>query len=263
MKKVSFLIFFSILIIIFSLLFFRSKGSFSSVDSGITRIFSPVGMVFSNSTGGIRSFFTNLGNIGNLQKENANLKDKNNQLEAEVARMSADIKETESLKRELGFKNDSGFNTIPAEISFFDPTNVRETVIVDKGKNQGVKTNMAVTSEGTLIGRVTEVYGNSSKILLITDPFSAIPAELTTIDATGLVQGQVGMGLVINQVPQETDLKKGETIVTSGLGGQYPKGLILGTVENVNKQNNSIFQSASLKTLVDFKSIERVQIIKD
>ncbi len=177
--------------------------------------------------------------------------------------MSADIKETESLKRELGFKNDSGFNTIPAEISFFDPTNVRETVIVDKGKNQGVKTNMAVTSEGTLIGRVTEVYGNSSKILLITDPFSAIPAELTTIDATGLVQGQVGMGLVINQVPQETDLKKGETIVTSGLGGQYPKGLILGTVENVNKQNNSIFQSASLKTLVDFKSIERVQIIKD
>ena len=191
------------------------------------------------------------------------MRDKNNQLEAQVARITADYKETESLKRELGFKTDSGFDTIPAEVSFFDPTNVRGTIIIDKGKNQGIVQDMAATSQGTLIGRVTDVYADSSKILLITDPFSSIPAQLTTVEATGLVQGQVGMGLVINEVPQETDLKKGETIVTSGLGGQYPKGLILGTVENVTKQNNSIFQSASLRTLVDFNSLERVQIIKN
>lgn len=263
MKKISFLIFFSILIIIFSLLFFKSKGSFSSVDSGITKVFSPVGIVFSNSTGGIKDFFSNLGNIGNLQKENKELRSQINSLESENARMSVNEKENESLKRELGFKNSGTFDTIPAEISFFDPTNIRDTIVINKGSNDGVRTNMAATSEGFLVGRVTDVYTSTSKILLITDPLSTLPAMMTTIDATGLVQGQIGNGLQMTQIPQETDLKKGEVVVTSGLGGEYPKGLIIGKVESITKKNNSIFQSASLRTFVDFKSLERVQLIKN
>lgn len=263
MKKISFLIFFSILIIIFSLLFFKSKGSFSSVDSGISRVLQPVGMVFVNSTGWVREIFTNFGNIGGLQKENKELRSKVNELESEVARMSVSKKENEGLKRDLGFKTDSGFETITAEITFFDPTNIRESIIIDKGANDGVKEKMAATSEGFLIGRVTEVYSNTAKIILISDPLSSVPALITDVNAAGLVQGQVGFGLTINQVPQEIDMKKGQTIVTSGLGGEYPKGLILGKVENITKKNNSIFQTASIRTLVDFKSLERVQLIKD
>ncbi len=263
MKKISFLIFFSILIIIFSLLFFKSKGSFSSVDSGITKVFSPVGMVFANSTGGVKDFFSNLGNIGNLQKENKELRSQINSLESENARMTVNEKENEALKRELGFKNDSGFSTIPAEISFFDPTNIRDTIVINKGSNDGVRTNMVATSEGFLIGKVTDVYTTTSKILLITDPLSTLPGMMTTIDATGLVQGQIGNGLQMTQIPQETDLKKGEVIVTSGLGGEYPKGLMIGKVESITKKNNSIFQSASLRTFVNFKALERIQIIKN
>jgi len=263
MKKVTFLIFFSILIIIFSLLFFKSKGSFSSVDSGITKIFEPVGMVFVNSTGGIRDFFANLGNIGNLQKENKELRSRINYLESESARTKVSERENEALKRELGFKEGGGFETIAAEISFFDPTNIRETIVINKGERDGVRPKMAATSEGFLVGQVTDVYPTTSKILLITDPLSSLPATMVSMDATGLVQGQIGMGLIMNQIPQETDLKKGEVIVTSGLGGEYPKGLIVGKVENITKKNNSIFQSASLRTLIDFKSLERVQLIKD
>lgn len=263
MKKISFLIFFSILIIIFSLLFFKSKGSFSGVDSGITKIFQPVGAVFTNSTGGIKNFFSNLGNIGNLQKENKELTEKNNVLESETARMTVAEKENESLKRELKFKTESGFQTVTASITFFDPTNLRESILIDKGANDGIRTKMAATSEGFLIGRVTDVYSDSSKILLITDPMSNVPALLPDVNAVGLVQGQVGMGLIMSQVPQETDLKKGAVVVTSGLGGEYPKGLIIGKVENITRKNNSIFQSASLRSLIDFKSLERVQIIKE
>src|SRR3972149_1956377 len=123
MKKISFLIFFSILIIIFSLLFFKSKGSFSSVDSGVTKVFQPIGIVFVNSTGWIKDFFSNLGNIGNLQKENKELHSRINELESESARMAVAEKENEALKRELKFKRDGGFETITGKISFFDPTN--------------------------------------------------------------------------------------------------------------------------------------------
>jgi len=262
MKKISFLIFFSIIIIIFSLLFFKSKGSFSGIDSGIGRIFAPVGAVFSNATSGVKDFFSNIGNIGNLQKENKELRTRVNGLESENARMSVGAKENEALKRELKFARDSGFETISANISFFDPTNIRETITINRGSNDGVRTNMVATSEGFLIGKVTDVYPSTAKILLITDPLSALPAMCTSVNATGLVQGQVGMGIVMNQIPQDIELKKGEVIVTSGLGGEYPKGLIIGKVENITKKNNSIFQSASLRPLIDFKSLERVQLIK-
>lgn len=263
MKKISFLIFFSILIIIFSLLFFKSKGSFSGVDSGITKILQPVGIVFTNSTSGIKNFFANLGNIGNLQRENKELKERINTLESETARMTVAEKENESLKRDLKFKAESGFQTVAASITFFDPTNLRESILIDKGANDGIRPKMAATSEGFLIGRVTDVYSDSSKILLITDPMSNVPALLPDVNAVGLVQGQVGMGLIMSQIPQETDLKKGAVVVTSGLGGEYPKGLIIGKVENITRKNNSIFQSASLRTLIDFKSLEHVQVIKE
>lgn len=261
MKKISFLIFFSIIIIIFSLLFFRSKGSFSSIDSGITRIFQPIGSIFVGSTGGVKGFFENLGNIGNLQKENRELSLRINELESQNARMTVAEKENESLKRELKFKNESGFQTLAADITFFDPTNVRESIMINKGASDGIKEKMAATSEGFLIGRVTEVYSNSAKILLITDPLSSVPALIPELTATGLVKGQLGMGLEMEQIPQEADLKKGQVIVTSGLGGEYPKGLVIGKIENITKKNNSIFQMASLRPLIDFKSLERVQII--
>ncbi len=261
MKKISFLIFFSILIIIFALLFFRSKGSFSSVDSGITEIFQPVGVVFTNASGGIKDFFTNLANIGNLEKENKQLRLKVNDLESKNARMAADIGENESLKRALGFKENSGFQTIAASITFFDPTNARESIMIDKGTKDGIKPGMAATSEGFLIGRVTQVYGDSSQILLISDPLSDVPALIPDISADGLVQGQIGMGITMNQIQQDANLQAGQNVVTSGLGGSYPKGILIGKIENITKKNNSIFQSASVRTQIDFNALERVQVI--
>jgi len=214
-----------------------------------------------SSTGGIKGIFSNIGNIGNLQKENKELQSRINELESQNARMSVSEKENESLKRELKFRTESGFQTIAADITFFDPTNIRESIMINKGANDGVKEKMAATSEGFLIGRVTDVYSNSAKILLITDPMSSVPALIPELTATGLIKGQVGMGLEMEQIPQEADLKKGQVVVTSGLGGEYPKGLVIGKVENITKKNNSIFQMASLRPLIDFKSLERVQVI--
>jgi len=263
MKKVSFLIFFSIIIIIGSLLFFRSKGSFSSIDSGITRITAPIGVIFSSSASGLSSFFGNLGNIGNIQRENKSLREKINRLEAEKAKMSQLVKENEALRKDLNFKNDSGYETVMARVSFFDPTNVRASIVVNKGVKDGLYSGMVATSEGILVGKVTDVYDRTAKIILITDPFSSIPSITQTFGIAGLTQGQVGTGLIMSQIPQEVILKKGENVVTSGLGGDYPKGLILGRIENITKKNNSMFQSASLRPLVDFNSLEWIQLIKE
>ncbi len=261
MKKISFLIFFGILIVILSLLFSESKGSFSGVDSGISRVFQPIGIVFSDVSGDVKDLLVNLTNIGDLEKENKKLRLEVNGLQSKNAMMTADIQENESLKRALGFKDNSGFQTVAASITFFDPTNVRESIVIDKGAKDGIKPKMAATSEGFLIGRVTDVYANSAKILLITDPLSDVPAQIPDINADGLVQGQIGMGIIMNQIQQDAALQEGQNVITSGLGGGYPKGLLIGKIENITKQNNSIFQSASIRTQIDFNTLERVQII--
>ncbi len=242
-------------------MFFRSKGSFSSVDSGLTRVLSPIGIVVSNSTSGIGSFLSNLSNIGKLQKENKQCEDRVNALETQVAAMKEQVKENEALKKELGFKQGSNFQTLAAEISFFDPTNIRETITINKGKADGVKTEMVVTNEGFLVGKVSEVHEKTSKIVLITDPLSSIPASFSNSSLSGLVQGQVGLGLVMTQIPIESEVKQGDAVVTSGIGGQYPKGLLIGKVESITKKNNSIFQTASLRSFINFAKLERVQII--
>jgi rod shape-determining protein MreC len=195
MKRTYLLIIGCIVIIVISLAFTRSKGSFSSVDSGISKVFAPIGIVFSHSTAGISNFFSSLGNIGNLQKENKQLQERVDNLEAQVATMKEQVKENESLKRELSFKQSSGFSTISAEVAFFDPTNIRETITVNKGEKDGIAKDMVVTSEGFLVGKVSEVFSATAKIALITDPLSSIPAVLNGSTLSGLVQGQVGFGL--------------------------------------------------------------------
>lgn len=262
MKRVSLLIFLSIFLIFGSLIFFESKGAFSKVDSGIGKVFSPIAGVFSNYGSGFIQFFSNFSKISSLQKENKDLSEKVTLLESEVSRMKSIAAETDSLKKELDFKKNSGFETITAEIAFFDPSQIRETIIINKGQKDGVRTKMAVTSQGVLVGRVSDVFDTTSKIILINDPLSTIPAIVENTNILGLAQGQLGIGIAMNQIPVQESIKEGQLAVTSGLGGELPKGLIIGRIETIEKKNNSIFQTALLRPLVDLRLLERVQVIK-
>ncbi len=133
--------------------------------------------------------------------------------------------------------------------------------MINKGEDDGVKEGMAVLSEGFLIGHIKEVDKKNSKVVLLVDPDFSTPVLIQNSNTSGLLKGQLGFGLLLEKVPQNISLETGDTITTSGLGGVFPKGLVIGQVEEVFKQSNTIFQSATIKTAIDFSKLNQVFIL--
>lgn len=259
-KKLSIIL----VVIVFGALltFAGTKGMLTDVSSAVQKTTSPVTILFSNASHRISGLVSGVFSLGKLQKENANLKDTVNKLQAEVAQLSEAKKENESLRKTLGFVKSHNFSYEPVEVVAFDPSNIRGMVTINKGSNAGLKTGMAVISDGFLVGRISEVTEDSSKVQLVTDPTSAIPVTLQSTTTNGLAKGEIGFGLTMDKIPQGEKIQVGDTVISSGLGGEIPKGLILGKVEKIIKKENSLFISATIRPSANMDDVYRLIVIK-
>jgi rod shape-determining protein MreC len=147
-----------------------------------------------------------------------------------------------------------------------DPTNLTRYIIVDQGSAEGIKVGMPVATPQGLVGRVTAVGTHWAKALLITDPSSSVNAVVQSTRATGVVQGETGNlvtnELIIKYVPQGEAIQVGDLILTSGLGGSFPKRIVIGQVTEVRKHDIDLFQEATIRPTVDFTRLEFVLILK-
>ncbi len=149
-----------------------------------------------------------------------------------------------------------------ARVVGVDPTNLVRFVILDQGSDEGVKPGMPVLTPQGLVGRVTDTGSHWSKALLILDPSSSVNAVVQSTRATGVVQGDVTGNLIIKYVPQGEAIKAGDKILTSGLGGNFPKRLVIGQVTEVRKRDIDLFQEGTIQPSVDFTRLEFVLILK-
>ncbi len=244
------------------LVFLNSQGSLNSAFDIYSQITSPVSTLFSKAGSGISDFFGSLLNVGSLQKENAWLEEKVNKLEAEVVNLKDAKEENESLKKDLKFISEKKIDYESASVIAYEPSNLRGMITINKGLKNNIKEGKAVVFEGFLIGRISEVGEEYSKIQLITDPTSAIPVAIQNSNTKGIAKGELGSGLIIEKVPQGEKIEEGDTVVTSGLGGELPRGIILGKVENIERKENSLFSNAKIRPQVDLTHILRVLVIK-
>ena len=259
-KKVSVIL----VIVLFAamLIFAGNKGLLSGFETAGRNMTAPVGIFFSDFSGRSSGFFSGIFKLGKLQAENAFLKDNLNRLQAEVAQLEEQKKENERLKALLGFVSANKFSYEAASVIAYDPSNIRGNLTVNKGKKDGIAEGMAVISDGFLIGRIYAVDEHSSIVRLLTDPLSAIPVSVQNTGTTGIANGQIGYGLSMEKIPQGEKITKGDTVVTSGLGGEIPRGLIVGTVEKITRQENSLFVTADIMPSADLASLSRLIIIK-
>ncbi len=149
-----------------------------------------------------------------------------------------------------------------ARVVGIDPSNLVRFIIVDQGSEDGVRTAMPVLTPQGLVGRVTDTGAHWAKVLLILDPSSSVNAVVQSTRATGVVQGDINGNPVIKYVPQGEAIKTGDLILTSGLGGNFPKRLVIGQVTDVRKQDIQLFQEATIQPTVDFPRLEYVMILK-
>jgi rod shape-determining protein MreC len=207
----------------------------------------------------VRQFFVDL---EGCRAENEELQLLVDQLIIENVRLREAEIENVTLREQLSFKQaNPSFELLSAQVIGRDPSNLAGYLIIDRGTEQGVAVGMPVLTHRGLVGRVTEAAPHSSKVLLITDPSSSVNALIQESRGTGVVQGSVRYGLMMKYVQQTEDIKAGDLVLTSGLGGNFPTRLIIGQVTAVTKRDVELFQEAEVRPSVNFGGLEMVMVL--
>jgi rod shape-determining protein MreC len=165
------------------------------------------------------------------------------------------------LRELLDLKEKMSQPLIAAVVISKDPSPWFQTVLVDKGSDQGVTKGMPVITPYGIVGLVIDVTGDYAKVMLITDPNSAVDSIVQSNRARGIIKGGTSGYCVFDFVLRKHDISIGEAVVTSGMDGVFPKGLPVGEVDHIVKHESGIFQDVTVTPFVDFERLEEVLIV--
>jgi len=199
----------------------------------------------------------------NLEKENRMLKEKIAQLQEENHRMKETDLANERLRQLLQFREKNFPSMVGAEVIGRDPSFWFKSVMIDKGESDGVKKGMAVVLPTGVIGQVLKIAPHYATVLLITDYNSAVDCIVERSRAKAIVEGKGENRCQLKYLLRAEEVAVGDIVVTSGLGGNFPKGLMVGEVKKVDKKGHGVFQYAELVPSVDMTRLEEVFVVME
>jgi rod shape-determining protein MreC len=230
--------------------------TFNSVQGGIFKLNS-----------GAKNWVSFIFNFSNVKKENEELKKKNSELENKLVDYEAEKSENDKLREMFNFKNQrSEYDYVGCDIIGKSPSGMLDQFIINKGSKDGIEKHMiAITSEG-LVGQVTTIGSNWSIVQTLANENLDVSGEVeSTNDNNGIVKGYIDSGnrllAKLYYLPLDSNIKKGDTILTSGLGGLYPKGIRIGSVIGIEEDKGKVMKNAVIKPYVDFNKLEEVFIV--
>lgn len=204
-----------------------------------------------------------LGAARDLMTQNQILEQQVQELSGEVAALEKAQSENRLLREALGFQGESRREFVPAEVINFDILNVSQTITLNRGRKHGVEMGSAVVAPADiLVAVVTEVSDFTAQAELITSSQVTVNAEVLPSQANGIVRGEHGLGILLDIVSQDELLEEGQRVVTSGLGGQFPKGFLIGRVGQVISGGPELFQKASVVPAASLRHNKVVFVIR-
>ena len=219
-------------------------------------------MIVSNKVSGFLSYVTS---IAEVRVENERLKDQVNQLITENNRLIEYRQENACLRKLLSFQEavGSNYSLIAARVIARNPENWYSTLSIDKGQIQGIEKNMPVINDVGLVGRVINVAPDSAEVLLIIDREGAVGGMVQQSRVPGVVEGYGPNTDLLQMIhlAHDAPVYRNQVVITSGLGGIFPKGLRIGYVNNVVPEANGLMKRAYLQPFVDFDRLEEVMVI--
>ncbi len=166
------------------------------------------------------------------------------------------------LERLLDMKKSVPDPTISATVIGEDVTSWFRTLVIDRGSSSGIREGMAVLSAEGVVGQTVKVTATTSRVLLLTDHASGISATIQRSRARGVVKGKSEMLCTLEFTTREEDVKVGDTVITSGIGGLFLKGLPIGEVTMVKRGEYGIFQTVSIRPAVNLPHLEEVLVVQ-
>ncbi|PWB80670.1 MAG: rod shape-determining protein MreC [Candidatus Methylomirabilota bacterium] len=198
-----------------------------------------------------------------VRRDNQFLRDEVRQLRAELGDLRETALEHARLSRILQLDRRAGTQTVVARVIGKDTTNWFRSIVIDMGANRGIQRHMAVVTSEGLVGRVVDVTAATSRVQLITDPESGVGVLIQRSRIIGIAAGSQGGAIQIKYLPLMADVAVGDRIITSGMGGIFPKGIPVGTVARTSRPTNgTLFQSIEAEPHADFSRLEEVIVLK-
>ena len=225
-------------------------GAFAEVQRGAASI-----------TGSIRDAWSGYGNLRGVREENEALKRQLGELQVQFQQERARAERARQLEHLLGFQKEVKLDTVAAGVIGASASLDFRGITIDRGSTAGVTANMAVIAPTGLVGRVVTPTQHASKVQLMIDRQAAAGALVERSRAQGIVTGENKDTLGMEFVPATADVKVGDTVVTSGVDGIYPKGFVIGRIEQIDK-GNAIYKLIRVRPSVDFNTLEEVLVVK-
>jgi len=249
------------LLLVLALVLFvlEQVGALAVLQAPLQRVLLPGQLALYKTKQDFEGFLATITEIGSLRKKENELLAENALLAAENARLKKLESENKILREQLGARQEKR-ELIIAQVIGQDPLFSGSKLLVDKGRDSNVVSGALVVLKDILIGQVVRVGASTSTVRLLTDPRTKIPA-VTGSGVKGILQGEFGSRVVLEEVVQGEKLNPGEIVYTLG-EADFPKGLVLGKITQVENNPAALFQKASVEPLLSFKSLETVFIVK-
>lgn len=245
------------------LVFSNPNGYFDGGRSVALSIFLPFQKVFYSFSIGYQNLVDFFGSIGQLKDENQKLNAQNIELLAKNAMLNDAENENVVLREQLNLLPRNQYDLIASTVISQDPNGQGNWIEIDRGSDDGIEVGMSViVSRSILIGRVQEVNANNSRIILLTNSKSTINATTSENGARGIVKGEYGLSVVFDMILQTESIKPGDSVVSTGSGGDLPRGLLIGTVQEVHNSSDNLFQQATVVSPIQLSKLQTVFIIK-
>jgi rod shape-determining protein MreC len=200
-----------------------------------------------------------------VRRENERLKQRIHELKIQQMRLRSRAAEAERLRDLLGFSPPPGWSCTGARIvgERMSPPDVLQTVLLNKGSTDAVHPGMPALTPTGLVGQVLKTSPHFSKLLLLTDPNSKVPVIGRQSRTKAILKGRgTSNAPQLDYVTRNTPLSKGEIVVTSGLGGVYPKGIPVGRIQGIEQPGHSLFQEVQAELLSDPSGLEEVLLLR-
>lgn len=252
------------IIVILALVIILSRGGLlgGAVDRAATDISTPLVDLMGLPFRLLKDKFAVLGNNEILIKKNKALANRVKILERQINSFKNREDQYNQLEELSRLKDEYNYDVLPARIVLKDNMDWSRTIVINRGSRDGLTPNMAVVSGAGLVGKIIRTGYAYSRVLLLIDSTFKVGARLRNSRFAGLLEGRGMNQLILNYLPREATFQKNEEVVTSGLGGIFPAGYLIGTVKKTHYEEYGFYKYITVKPAVDFNTLELVAVVK-
>lgn len=240
----------------------QTRGLLDYVAGPVGRLVGLPLEIFSSLDQGISKIWYQYVALQSVEEENRQLRQEIEWLQGQNNQLREAAAATQRLSSLLQFKERAQSKVVAAQVIGRDATNRYRSLILNKGENDGIHPDMGVITPAGVVGRVVKTTNGTSVVLLITDINNAVAGLIQRTRDEGIIQGTPEGRIRMKYIPMLSEVKDGDRVVTSGLVGDFPRGVAIGTITRIEKEEGALFQTAEVTPEVDVNYIEEVLVVQ-